>query len=161
MRGFQNFAERAAGRSDDIMPWKRLGPHWHLSRRGFPLGKPAVWKASLLEQLCQLLQHTAGPDASFHWSHQQLVHLTVADQRQPWATVFTKRPGSLDVHLHGPKSQFGMGRITQLGFEPELDAERADSDIVKLKFRNSADLRQGDLPQFLRQHLEGIQGRQR
>jgi excinuclease ABC subunit A len=159
VRGFQNFADRAAGNRDEIMPWKRLGPHWHLSRRGFPLGKPALWEASLLEQLCQLLQNAAGPEARFQWNNQQLVHLNVADQRQPWATLFTKRPKSLDVHLNGPKSQFGLGRITKLGFEPELDAEPADIDVIKLKFRSSADLSEGDLSQFLRQHLDGIRGR--
>ncbi len=157
VRGFQQFAARAAVHPAAIMPWKSLGPHWHMSRRGFPLGKSAQWDTALLEQLCQLLHETAGPDASFQWHQQQVVHLMLQQQRQPWATLFTKRPTSLDLNLQGPRNQFGLGRITQLGFEPELVAESEEVDIVKLKFRSVADLRQGDLPQFLQQHLTAVQ----
>ncbi len=156
VQGFQSFAERAASNPEELMPWKRLGPHWHLSRRGFPLGKPAVWEAPLLEELCDLLTKAAGSRAEFVWNNQQIVHVAVDGQPQPWATLFTKRPASLDLNLQGPKSQFGLGRIAHLGFEPELDTQPEEVDVVKLKFRHSNDLRQGDLAEFLRQHVQGI-----
>ena len=157
VRGFQQFVERASVHPAEIMPWKSLGPVWHTSRRGFPLGKPAQWDAALLEQLCRMLHKAAGPDSQFQWHQQQVVHLTLHQREQPWATLLTKRPASLELHLQGPKNQFGLGRITQLGFEPELMTEGEDVDVVKLKFRSAADLRQGDLLTFLQQHLAAVQ----
>ena len=80
------------------MPWKVLGQKWHVSRRGFPLGKKVKWETEVLEDLCELL-HEMAPDAQFLWNSQQVVPLMVKEQRAAWATLHTKRPDGLDLVL--------------------------------------------------------------
>ena len=56
---------------------------------------------------------------------------------EPWATIYTKRPGGLDLVLTGPKNRFALGRVAHLGSDRELQTERPDKDVVKLKFRGA------------------------
>jgi excinuclease ABC subunit A len=158
VEGFQRTTQHVAANPEDLMPWKKLGRKWHLSRRGFPLGKKVVWEPQLLEDLCDLLGDIAGSGAEFLWSNQQLVHLCVAGQRQPWATLVTKRPEAIELALNGPKSLFGLGRITSLGHRPSLDGQHDDCDIMRIHFRNHDDLDRGRLREFLEEHLEGVRG---
>ena len=53
------------------------------------------------------------PQGQFLWNNQQLVHLVVPQQREPWATIQTKRPQALSLHLTGPKGKFALGRILE------------------------------------------------
>jgi excinuclease ABC subunit A len=154
--GFQKASGQVASNPEDLMPWKVLGSKWHLSRRGFPTGKPATWDPAVLEDLCKTLKDAAGKDAEFVWHNQLLVHVVLPGRKQPWATIHTKRPGSVDLALFAPKNRFGLGRITALGHEPALDGTHADHDVVKLSFRSGRDLRQGDLRAFLAEHRATI-----
>ena len=80
------------------------------SRKGFPPGKTVAWDAEVLEELCEMLQQVA-PGGQFLWNNQQLVHFMVPQQREPWATIHTKKPHALLLHLTGPKGKFGLGRL--------------------------------------------------
>ena len=84
-----------------------------------------------------------------------LVHYTPPGQREPWVTILTKRPSSLDIVLNGPKNLVGFGRVTELAWDRELDDTRPERDLIWLKFRTLADLRKGDLEAFLQDHLTG------
>jgi len=137
------------------MPWKVLGQKWHFSRKGFPPGKRILWETEVLEELCELLSATA-PAGQFLWNNQQLVHVFVPGQREPWASIHTKRLTSVDLQLNGPKGRFALGRLTDLGCDRNLDATRADLDFVQLSFRTVDDLQRGGLPDFLAEHLTTI-----
>ena len=137
---------------EDVMPWKKLGQRWHLMRKGFPPGKRVLWDAQVLEQLIQMLTEVA-PDGQFHWTNQVLVHFTPPGHREPWATLCTKKPASLDLFLIGPKNVIGFGRVASLAWDRDLDATRPDRDVIRLSFLKPADLKKGDLAAFLREHL--------
>jgi excinuclease ABC subunit A len=154
--GFNKFSERAAENPSDLMPWKKLGQKWHFLRKGFPPGKQPQWEVGVLEELCEMLTAAAGEEGQFLWNNQQLVHLYLKGQRDPWATLFTKRLGSVDLALTSPKGSIGFGRVHDLGFERELDAKRGDRDVLILKFKTADDLHRGDLEVFLKEHLESI-----
>ena len=154
--GFSNFTTRVASNPDDVMPWKKLGQKWHISRKGFPPGKRVQWETEVLEELCEMLSDTA-PEGQFLWNNQQLVHMFVAQQKEPWATVHTKRTAALDLVLNGPKGKFALGRLAQLGCERELDTAPADRDVVKVRFRSLEDLSSGDLADFLSEHIEQLE----
>ena len=95
--GFRKFTERVQQSPEEVMPWKVLGRKWHLARKGFPPGKQPDWPLEVLEDLLEQLGELAG--GQFLWNNQQLVHLIVPEQRDPWATVQTKKPGSCsDCH---------------------------------------------------------------
>jgi excinuclease ABC subunit A len=153
--GFARFTEKAAVNPEDISPWKVLGQKWHFLRKGFPPGRTVAWRVEVLEELCELLQHVA-PGGQFLWNNQQLVHYMVPQQREPWATIQTKKSHALLLHLIGPKGQFGLGRLLTLGADRELDDTRPDRDIVRLQFVEEDHLHQGDLEAFLREHLAAL-----
>jgi excinuclease ABC subunit A len=154
--GFNKFSEKAAENPSDLMPWKKLGQKWHFLRKGFPPGKTPQWDMHVLEELFELLTETGGEEGQFLWNNQQLVHLYLRGQRDPWATVLTKRLGSVDLALTSPKGTIGFGRVRELGFERELDGKRTDRDVVILRFRTSEDLARGDLAAFLREHKDSV-----
>jgi excinuclease ABC subunit A len=152
--GFQKFADRARTSPDDIMPWKVLGQKWHFARKGFPPGKPPAWDTEVLEELCELLVE-AVPQGQFLWNNQQVVHVFVSGQNEPWATIHTKRVTSVDLTLTGPKGKFALGRIADLAIDREFQTG-PHRDVVKLRFVSTEDLDRGDLKQFLTEHLESL-----
>lgn len=157
VKAFGKVAERAETNLEDHMPWKKLGRVWHLSRKGFPPGRTVRWDAEVLEELLELLADVA-PDGQFLWNNQQLVHFIPQGRREPWASIQTKRPEWVNLVLSGPKGKIALGRTTDLGYDRELDATREDRDLVKLRFRTLNDLERGDLRQFLKEHLESVNG---
>ena len=156
--GFERFTEKATVKPDEISPWKVLGQKWHFLRKGFPPGKAPHWDAEILEELCEMLQQAA-PHGQFLWNNQQVVHLLVPEQREPWATIHTKRPQSVVVQLTGPKGKFAFGRIVELAGQRELDDVRPDRDVIKLHFVSSEHLQRGNLPGFLKEHLSSLNGK--
>ncbi|MCI0357254.1 MAG: excinuclease ABC subunit UvrA [Planctomycetaceae bacterium] len=155
--GFSRFIEKAEVKPEEISPWKALGQKWHFLRKGFPPGKTVAWPVELLEELCELLQQTA-PGGQFLWNNQQLVHYFPKGQCEPWATIQTKKPHALLLHLTGPKGRFGKGRLLELGVERDLDDTRTDRDIVRLQFVAEEHLHRGDLETFLKEHLSSLNG---
>jgi len=77
----------------------------------------------------------------------------VPNRRGPWATIHTKKLDALHLLLYGPKNAFALGRVTEIGIEPELEGEDPDYDLVHLRFQTQEDLERGDLPEFLEEHL--------
>jgi excinuclease ABC subunit A len=157
--GFGKFAERVRQNPEDIMPWKVLGQKWHFARKGFPPGKTPAWDADLLEELCERLTDTA-PKGQFLWNNQQLVHMFVPEQREPWATIHTKRITGLDLTLTGPAGHFALGRITELGVDREFTAG-AQLDTLRLRFVSPEDFDRGDLREFLAEHFASVSGGKR
>jgi excinuclease ABC subunit A len=153
--GFRKFTERVHENPEDLMPWKVLGRKWHFARKGFLPGKTIAWDVEVLEELFELLAEIA-PDGQFLWNNKQVVPLYVREQKEAWAAVQTKKLDAVDLTLAGPKGRFALGRLTGLGYDPQLDGERPDVDLVRLKFRSTQDLERGDLVAFLKEHLATV-----
>ncbi|MEK6239744.1 MAG: excinuclease ABC subunit A, partial [Planctomycetales bacterium] len=149
---FRKTIDLRTQKPEDHMPWKIMGEKWHLSRKGFPLGKRVRWDEGVLESLIALLRR-ATPDAEFLWTNQKIVHLTPPDSDQPWATLATKQCDAVTLQLSGPKGRFALGRVSELGRSREFVADREDRDVVKLRFAAAKDLNNGDLKDFLQEHL--------
>jgi excinuclease ABC subunit A len=153
--GFNRFTQRVQQRPEDVMPWKVLGQKWHFARKGFPPGKKIQWEIELLEELCEMLA-AAAPGGQFLWNNQQIVHLLVRAQSEPWATVHTKRPDAVDLQLTGPKNRFALGQLTELGNTRHLDTTQSGFDRIHVCFHTLADLSNGDLPGLLREHFAAV-----
>ncbi len=154
--GYSKFTDRVRQNPDDVMPWKVLGQKWHLARKGFPPGKPPQWDVDLLEELCERLVGAA-PKGQFLWNNQQVVHIFLPEQQEPWATIYTKRTASLDLVLTGPKGRFALGRVTELGVDREFTTG-PQRDTIRLRFQAINDLERGDLAQFLVEHVTSLAG---
>ena len=156
--GFGKFTEKVQERSDILQPWKQLGRTWHFARKGFSIGKKIHWDVEVLEDLMEMLAEIA-PQGQFLWNNKQVVPMYVPAQHEPWAAVQTKKLDAVYLHLSGPKGRFTLGQITDLGYQPELDGQRLNLDVIRLKFRTSADLALGDLRGFLKKHLAAVEGK--
>ena len=155
--GFGRFAQKVQCSSDILQPWKQLGEKWHYSHKGFPIGRKIYWDDKVLPKLIELLQKTA-PDGKIVWENKQVVPIYVPEQKESWAAVQTKKLDALYLHLTGPKGRFALGRITSLGIDPEVEGQHPDSDVLQLHFRTLDDLKRGDLPGFLKEHLAVVRG---
>ena len=155
VRGFFTFTEKAQARPEDIAPWKILGQKWHFLRKGFPPGRSPKWSADVWEELFEILKDMA-PQGQFLWNNQQLVHLVVPQQREPWATIQTKRPQALSLHLTGPKGKFALGRILEFGFDREIDDTRPDRDVLRIHLTEAEQIHREDFQQFLKEHLNSL-----
>ena len=161
--GFQKFTKRVEQNPEDVMPWKVLGRKWHLARKGFPPGKKPKWPTETLEELLERINEVASSNESasktqFLWNNQQVVHLIIPEQRQPWASVYTKRLGGVDLMLNGPSGAVATGRIAQLASQRGVAADGDNLDQIKLRFVAPEDLERGDLVDFLTEHLETVRG---
>ncbi|HTQ37701.1 MAG TPA: excinuclease ABC subunit UvrA [Pirellulales bacterium] len=154
--GFKKITQRAQQDPESVMPWTVLGRKWHLLRKGFPPGKKIAWEAEVLEELLEMLL-AAAPQAQALWNHSQVINLLLPGQREPWARVWTKKLAAVELSLAGPKGRFALGRIADLGTEPEFEAARTDVDVMKLRFTSSDHLHRGDLAAFLREHAATIE----
>ena len=81
--------------------------------------------------------------------------MLVAEQREPWATIYTKRSAALDLVLTGPKGRFALGRIAELAADREFQAGPRQ-DVLRLRFLAVEDLDRGDLREFLAEHLASL-----
>ena len=153
--GFEKIAKLAELKLEDHMPWKKMGQRWHFMRKGFSPGKRIMWDLEVWEELYEMLLEVV-PDGQFLWNNKVLVHLFLPGQREPWATINTKRRQSLDCTLNGPKGCVTLGRLTGLAHDRELDATREDRDLVRLKFRTTEDLHKGDVMQLLIEHRDAV-----
>ena len=142
---------------EDVMPWKVLGQKWHLARKGFPPGKKPAWAIEVLEDLLEILSEEA-PAGQFLWNNQEVVHLMLPEQREPWASIYTKRLAAVDLVLNGPQNAFALGRIVEIGSERSLLNNGDHLDRIKFRFITAEDLDLGDMADFLKEHLEIVRG---
>ncbi len=153
--GFRRFAEHVAASPEEVMPWKVLGRRWHFTRRGFSAGGKVRWSGAVLEQLVELLTEAA-PAAQALWNNKVLVPFYVKPQKEPWATLLTKKADAVHLVLTGPKGRFALGQVRSFGNDPELNAEKPDHDQIRLKFHTTEQLEDAALVDFLKEHYETV-----
>lgn len=152
--GFQNRVKRAEMKLDDHTPWAKLGQKWHFLRKGFPPGRKIDWDVEVLEVLHDTLSEAA-PSSQFLWSNKQVVHLYVNEQKEPWASIQTKKTDAIWLQLNVPKDSVSLGRIVDLAEEPTVKSSE-DKDIVRMKFKDAESAGAGDLKEFLKEHLSTL-----
>lgn len=116
------------------------------------MGRRVEWEPAVLERLHKTLCDVA-PQAQFVWTNQQLVHMHMPGVKEPWVTLHTKRPEHVQLTLVGPKNGMALGRVSELGFDRDLDGRLADFDQLRIRFRKVDDLDRGDLVAVLKEHL--------
>ena len=151
---FSGSAKVNSLKPEDMTPWKVLGEKWHYMPKGFMKGTVA-WKPTLLKKLCKLIEDTA-PGGTFDWTNKVLVHYHVPGQKEPWASLVTKRPKAVELILNGPKGKVATGRVAGLAAESTVDSRHKAKDCVRMQFVKLTDVKKGDLPKFLKEHLSTI-----
>lgn len=130
-------SEKAKLNPADLTPWKVLGKRWHLSTKGFS-SRP-VWEATVLDALVDLISDAA-PEAKWDWENKQLVTVRLNGDENPFAEIYTKRPGGADLVLPTEMGQVPLGRIATLGSEREVTSHRR-GEAVRLRFTTAAQVK--------------------
>lgn len=152
--GFQNRVKRVEMKLDDHTPWAKLGQKWHFLRKGFPPGRKIKWDVEVLEVLHDTLTEAA-PDSQFLWSNKQVVHLYVKQQKEPWASIQTKKTDAIWLQLNVPKNSVPLGRIADLAEEPIVRSTDS-KDVVRMKFKNVEQAGADGLKDFLKEHITSL-----
>ncbi|REJ66425.1 MAG: excinuclease ABC subunit UvrA [Planctomycetota bacterium] len=156
IEAFDTRLEKKEQNVEDFMPWKVLGQKWHLSRKGFPVGKKIRWDTDVLEEVLELLTDIS-PEGQFLWNNQQVVHLFVPEQKEPWASLHTKKSDALELVMTGPAGHFALGSVAHLGQDRATQGAGDSREQVRIKLVGRDDLERrdnehGDLEFFLREH---------
>ncbi len=152
--GFQDRVKRVEMKLDDHTPWAKLGQKWHFLRKGFPPGRKVDWDVEVLEVLHDTLSEAA-PSSQFLWSNKQVVHLYVEQQKEPWASIQTKKTDAIWLQLNVPKDSVSLGRIADLAEEPTVKSSD-EKDVVRMKFKDAETAGAEDLKEFLKEHMSTL-----
>ncbi len=129
----------------DLTPWKKLGRKWHLMRKGFLQGE-IEWEPAVLEALINMLDERL-PAARVDWTQKIVVHYSI--DKQPVASLVTKRPAAIDLVIYVSKGSIQLGQVAQLGLVSEIVPSKDGRDAVQIKFNAIAQVQSADLGQFL------------
>jgi len=152
---FLKVTEKVSDRREDFMPWTVLGRKWHMMEKGFHKNKTPKWNMKVLEILVEQLEKTA-PKGEFVWTNKVLANLCVPQQKEPWATVQTKRVDSVGLSLRGPKGGVAFGAFANIGRDAELDASSSKFDQLTINFRTLAEVKDKALGKLLKDHFKAV-----
>jgi excinuclease ABC subunit A len=153
---FQNNLRRLQTSPEDVMPWKVNGQRWHLSDKGFPVGKRVEWDRSLLPRLLDVVREVE-PGLEVVWTGRALITLKVPGIKRSWAYWRTKASYGLDCRFLGKKGQFNLSRIESFGVSPSICDHAKDYDTVQLVFQNAEHVHAAKLKEFLAEQVRGFQ----
>ena len=156
--GFEKFTDKAKQKPDDLMPWKILKEKWHSLPKGLIGGNKLQWDIVMLDTVFKMLAELA-PDAKPVWTNKVLVPYYVGPPKKtggrilPWVIVGTKRCDALYLDIYVQKNAVPLGKIRNLGFEPNVNGSNPDYDVLELRFRTKAELANPTLRETLRESL--------
>ena len=144
---FQNKKRPAPIDLDSQTPWAKLGKKWHLMRKGFAADKDVAWDPEVLEALEETLSEAA-PGSEFEWSNEQVVHVVLPKQKQPWASIQTKQSDGLWLNVPVPKGEVEADSVAGLADATEVTSE-SKLDMVWLGFSKVKQVSGDELKAFL------------
>ncbi len=151
---FLDKVKRVGLNIDKETPWAKLGQKWHFMRKGFTPGKKVSWQPEVLERLHEVIQQAA-PEGQFLWNNKQVVHVFLPQQKEPWASIQTKKPDGVWLQLAGPKDGVTVGRVADLADAPTVTS-RNELDVVRMRISNYEQADSEQLKKFLVEHIQSL-----
>jgi excinuclease ABC subunit A len=151
---FQANLQKMQQRPEDVMPWKVNGERWHLSDKGFPIGKKLRWDRGLLPRLLEIVR-TLEPGLEITWDSRAAITLRVPGIGRGWSQWRTKDAHGLDCRFLGKKGQFNLAQIEDFGLHPEIIGKEG-RDILHLIFQQVEHMPAAGLKELLADHLRGF-----
>ena len=152
--GFEKFTDKAKRKPDELMPWKVLKEKWHYLPKGLIGGTKLQWDYSVLETLFKLLDGLV-PNAEIVWTNKVLVPYYVGSNWKvrgrflPWAVVSTKKCDAVYLNLYVKKNAVPLGRIRDIGEQPQVNGENPEYDELELRFKKKSDVTAPALKELL------------
>jgi excinuclease ABC subunit A len=147
--------KRLRTKPEDVMPWKVNGQRWHLGDKGFPVGRKVEWDRALLPRLLELVRDVE-PQVEVRWDARDAITLKVPGISRGWAQWRTKECDGLDCRFVGKKGQFNLSQVEGIGVAPEINGQREDGDVLRLRFQRDEHLAAARFKQLLAEHLRGF-----
>ncbi len=152
---FHQNLQRLRTKPEDVMPWKVNGERWHLSEKGFPIGKKVRWDRAVLPRLLEMVREI-DPNITVEWDARDAIKLKVPGVSRSWAQWRTKAAHGLDCRFLGKKAQFNLSRVESFGVSPSINSEREGADVLRLVFQHADHLHGAKLKDVLAEHLKGF-----
>ncbi len=153
---FEKNLKRMQTTPEDVMPWKVNGERWHLSDKGFPIGRKVRWDRTLLPRLIMLMREVE-PSVEISWDTRDAILFYVPGISKSWGRFRTKDDAGLDCRFVGKPGQFNLSRIEAFGASPTLSEDRGDgSQMMQLIFLHESHLHAPKLKELLAEHLRGF-----
>ncbi|MBQ9128863.1 MAG: ATP-binding cassette domain-containing protein [Thermoguttaceae bacterium] len=154
---FGEAVERAKENEIDLTPWKTQGREWHMSPGGFYGGSvKARWPFGILLKTFEIVESISAESKPV-WTNKIVVPFFEKGAKRPWCQVYTKNCDFVCVQINAPKGTVPLGRVADVGFEPEVDASNADFDAVYLRFRTRNEFNAEKLRELLQETFDKIQ----
>lgn len=155
VESFHGTLKRLRTKPEDVMPWKVNGERWHLSEKGFPIGKRVRWDRAILPRLLSLIRGIE-PQIEIRWDTRDTINFYIPGITRAWAQWRTKDALGLDCRFLGKKGQFNLARIERFGSSPRLNTSRADGDLLHFVFQHDEHIHALELKELLAEHLHGF-----
>jgi excinuclease ABC subunit A len=136
-----------AQKSEELLPWKKLGRRWHLMRKGLPAGGRIGWDFGLLEELLPITEKGLSK-LSVDYTVRSKINWHHAKSGRLAAELHTRRADCAELTLHCQPGKVTLGAVSAFGESSEVVAGD-DSDTVRLKFRTIEQAQSSDLAKFL------------
>ena len=154
---FGEAVERAKENEIDLTPWKTKGREWHMTPSGCYGGRDKPrWAFGILEKTFEIVEAVA-PDSKPVWTNKIVVPFYEKGAKRPWCQIYTKNCDFVCAQVNAPKGVVTLGRVADVGFEPEVDASNADYDAVYLRFRTKNEFAADKLREVLQEVFDKIQ----
>jgi len=141
---------------EDVMPWKVNGEKWHLSEKGFPVGRKQYWDRTILLALVAIVKESI-PDIEIDWDTRDAIMFRLPGISRGWGRVRTKDNTKLECRLVGKKGQYNLSRLEGIGKESVIEADREDgSDVMRLLFYRHEDMPRAKIKSLLIEHAKGF-----
>jgi excinuclease ABC subunit A len=152
---FEETLRRLQLKPEDVMPWKVNGQRWHLSEKGFPVGRKLKWDRALLPRLLDLMREIE-PGMEIRWDNRVAISLKVPGINRSWAQWRTKESYGLDCRFQGKSGQFNLSQIESFGVSPAINGESRKGDVMRLIFQQPDHVHAAKLKELLAAHLRGF-----
>lgn len=130
----------------DVAPWRTLGEKWHLTPGNCYGGSSRPrWNMALLKKIFAMIARR-WPHLKPLWTNKVLVPFSSGKgTRRTCLQVYTKNCEFVCLQLNVDKNEVPLGRVAELGFDPEVDGGDPDFDCVYLRFRDESELNESQL----------------
>lgn len=153
---FQKSLGKMTTKIEDVMPWKINGERWHLSDKGFPVGRKMYWDHGILKSLLAILKEVE-PKLEIRWDARDAILVKSPGIGLSWARIRTKSNESLECRFLGKPGQFNLSRLEGIGRNAEFIADRAGgSQALLIAFLKEEEMPRGKLKALLTEHLAGF-----
>ncbi|HEV3204676.1 MAG TPA: excinuclease ABC subunit UvrA [Gemmataceae bacterium] len=152
---FQQNLKRLQTKPEDVMPWKVNGERWHLSDKGFPVGRKIQWDRALLPRLLALVREVE-PNLEIRWDSRDALALKIPGITRSWAQWRTKESIGLNCRFLGKTGQFNLSQVEKFGVSPSINSSRTDGAVLQLVFQHPDHVHPAALKELLTEHLRGF-----